>query len=68
MDNKKPLIIRYSLHGAEGAGWYVWEADVEDEGYVFYSLEKPTEDQLFDIFGDFYIKTLRISCFTDNAE
>ena len=35
--------------GSEGIGWYTWEADVEDEGWIHFSDLKPTLEELQDI-------------------
>jgi hypothetical protein len=46
--NQDPVQVKvvYSDVGHDGPGWYVWEVDMEDEGYVYFSTERPTTEQL----------------------
>jgi len=55
MNNSVEVKLVYNKCGQEGAGWYVWESSVEDEGYVLFCKEKPTEEFLKTICEDYVI-------------
>jgi hypothetical protein len=38
--------VQQSETGHEGPGFYVWEVDAEDEGYVLFSKTRPTVEEL----------------------
>lgn len=39
--------------GAEGQGWYVWETEYPDEGYVGFFTTRPTEQELAEICPEY---------------
>lgn len=45
--NEQPVTVKVAYcNGIEGRGWYVWEDEYQDEGFVHFSLERPTAEQL----------------------
>ena len=41
------VTVTYSMEGLEGPGWYVWESEYIDEGYIYFSAsEQPTNEIL----------------------
>lgn len=47
-----------SDNGHEGPGWYVWEVDCEEDGYVLFSKTRPTAEQLREVCDTYVDPTL----------
>jgi len=45
MNEQVEVTVKHSV-GAEGSGWYVWESEYPEEGYVYFSAKRPTADEL----------------------
>lgn len=41
-----PVTVMFSDEGLEGAGWYAWETEYPDEGYVLFSDVRPSVDDV----------------------
>lgn len=48
--------VVYSAVGESGPGWYVWETEYHDEGYVGHFDHRPTEAELKAICAS-YVET-----------
>ena len=52
MDNNESFLdvcevqVKFLSEGPHGSGWYVWEHEYPEEGYVLFSEEKPTAEDL----------------------
>lgn len=54
MESEPILVtVQQSETGHEGPGFYVWEVDAEDEGYVLFSKTRPTIEELKAIHPDY---------------
>jgi len=45
MDEQVEVTVSYG-EGIEGRGWYVWETEYPEEGYVHFSETRPTAEDL----------------------
>ena len=53
MDNQIEVQVIYAEDGAEGPGWYVWEVECADEGWVEFFEIRPSAEDLTKICAEY---------------